>query len=57
MADMRWQIRSFTAAADREFVERLWVAAMPPAWPLLPAGITRLGEGLVAEPDLAQWDS
>jgi len=49
MADMRWQIRSFTAAADREFVERLWVAAMPPAWPLLPAGITRLGEGLVAE--------
>ena len=46
---MRWQIRSFTAAADREFVERLWVAAMPPAWPLLPAGITQLGEGLVAQ--------
>jgi beta-N-acetylhexosaminidase len=46
---MRWQIRSFAPAADRESVERLWVAAMPPAWPLLPAGIARLGEGLVAE--------
>ena len=46
---MRWKIRSFTSAADREFVERLWVTAMPPAWPLRPAGITRLGEGLVAE--------
>ena len=46
---MRWQIRSFTAAADREFVEGLWVAAMPPAWPLLSAGITQLGEGLVAQ--------
>src|SRR5260370_4600970 len=49
MAGMRWQIRSFAPAADRESVERLWAAAMPPAWPLLPAGITRLGEGLVAE--------
>jgi beta-N-acetylhexosaminidase len=46
---MRWQIRSFAPAADRESVERLWVAAMPPAWPLLPAGIARLSGGLVAE--------
>jgi GNAT superfamily N-acetyltransferase len=46
---MRWQIRSFAPAADRESVERLWAAAMPSAWPLLPAGIARLGEGLVAE--------
>ncbi len=46
---MRWQIRSFAPAADRECVERLWVAAMPPAGPLLPAGIARLSGGLVAE--------
>lgn len=50
MAGMRWQIRSFAPAADRECVERLWAAAMPPAWPVLPAGIARLGGGLVAEP-------
>jgi GNAT superfamily N-acetyltransferase len=49
MADMRWQIRSFAPAADRQCVERLWAAAMPPAWPLLPAAIARLGAGLVAE--------
>ncbi len=46
---MRWQIRSFAPAADRQCVERLWAAAMPPAWPLLPAAIARLGAGLVAE--------
>jgi GNAT superfamily N-acetyltransferase len=46
---MRWQIRSFAPAADRQRVERLWAAAMPPAWPLLPAAIARLGAGLVAE--------
>jgi GNAT superfamily N-acetyltransferase len=46
---MRWQIRSFAPLADREGVERLWAAAMPPAWPLLPAGIARLRGGLVAE--------
>jgi beta-N-acetylhexosaminidase len=48
---MRWQIRAFAPAADRSAVEGLWVAAMPPAWPLLRAGIARLGEGLVAEAD------
>lgn len=48
---MRWQIRTFAPAADRSAAEGLWVAAMPPAWPLLPAAIARLGEGLVAEAD------
>jgi hypothetical protein len=42
-------MRPFAAAADRERVEALWMAAMPPAWPLLMAGIAVLGEGLVAE--------
>ena len=46
---MRWQIRSFAPAADRQCVEGLRAAAMPPAWPLLPAAIARLGAGLVAE--------
>ena len=46
---MRWQIRSFAPAADRESVERLWTAAMPSAWPLLPAGIAQFDAGLVAE--------
>jgi GNAT superfamily N-acetyltransferase len=49
MTDVRWQIRPFASAADRECVERLWRAAMPPAWPLLARGIARLSEGLVAE--------
>src|SRR6266487_5814877 len=51
MAAMRWQIRAFAPAADRLALEGLWAAAMPPAWPLLRAGIARLGEGLVAEAD------
>lgn len=46
---MRWQIRPFAPAADRECVEGLWLAAMPPAWPLLPIGIAQLSAGLVAE--------
>lgn len=46
---MRWQIRSFAPVADRESVEELWAAAMPPAWPVLPAGIAQLRAGLVAE--------
>jgi GNAT superfamily N-acetyltransferase len=49
MAGVRWSIRSFAAAADREFVAALWRAAMPPSWPLLPAGVALLGEGLIAE--------
>ena len=46
---MSWQIRPFAPAADRECVERLWLAAMPPAWPLLTAGVAQLSAGLVAE--------
>jgi GNAT superfamily N-acetyltransferase len=46
---VRWRIRPFAQAADREWAEGLWVAAMAPAWPLLPAGIAMLGDGLVAE--------
>ncbi|HET9896483.1 MAG TPA: GNAT family N-acetyltransferase [Streptosporangiaceae bacterium] len=46
---MSWQIRAFAPMADREAVERLWAAAMPPAWPVLPAGIGQLRGGLVAE--------
>jgi beta-N-acetylhexosaminidase len=49
MAGMRWQVRPFAPAADRECVERLWLAAMPPAWPLLTAGIAQLSAGLMAE--------
>lgn len=45
---MRWQIRPFAPAADRECVERLWLAAMLPAWPLLTAGIAQLSAGLMA---------
>jgi GNAT superfamily N-acetyltransferase len=46
---VRWRIRPFVPVADREWVQRLWVAAMPPSWPLLPAGIAMLADGLVAE--------
>src|SRR5258707_8170335 len=49
MAGMRWQIRPFAPAADRECVERLWLAAVPPAWPLLTAGVAQLSAGLMAE--------
>ena len=45
---MRWQIRPFAPAADPGVVERLWLAAMPPAWPLLTAGVAQLSAGLVA---------
>jgi GNAT superfamily N-acetyltransferase len=30
-------------------VRLLWQAAMPPSWPVLPAGIGQLGEGLIAQ--------
>ena len=49
MAGVRWRKRPFAAAADQEWVERLWRAAMPPSWPMLPAGIALLTEGRVAE--------
>lgn len=43
------RIRPFVPAADGETIGRLWRAAMPSTWPLLPAGIALLGAGLVAE--------
>jgi len=46
---MGWRMRPLAPVADREWVEQLWAAALPPAWPLLPAGIARLRDGLVAE--------
>ena len=49
MTCVSWQIRPFAAAADRAWVRLLWQAAMPPSWPVLSAGIERLGLGLVAE--------
>jgi hypothetical protein len=49
MTGVSWRIRPFAAAADRAWVRLLWQAAMPPSWPVLPAGISRLGEGLVAQ--------
>ena len=45
---MSWEMRPFVPVADREWVEALWRAALAPAWPLLPAGIAMLGDGLVA---------
>jgi predicted N-acetyltransferase YhbS len=32
---VRWRIRPYARAADRQWVQDLWVAAMPPSWPLL----------------------
>ena len=49
MTGVSWQIRPFAAAADGAWVKLLWQAAMPPAWPVLSAGIGQLGQGLVAE--------
>ena len=46
---MGWRIRPFAPVADRRWVEGLWVAAMPSWWPLLPAGIALVADGLVAE--------
>jgi len=49
IASVRVQIRPYRPAADCPWVEELWSAAMPPAWPVLRAGIAALTEGLVAE--------
>jgi ribosomal protein S18 acetylase RimI-like enzyme len=49
MSGVSWRIRAFVAAADRAWVKLLWQAAMPPSWPVLPAGIEQLDEGLVAQ--------
>lgn len=49
IASVPVQIRPYRPAADCPWVEELWAAAMPPAWPVLRAGIAALTEGLVAE--------
>jgi beta-N-acetylhexosaminidase len=49
MVGVRVQIRPYLSAADRPWVEEMWAAAMPPAWPVLRAGIAALTDGLVAE--------
>src|SRR5215469_11042045 len=49
MPSVSWEIRPFAATADRAWVRLLWEAAMPPSWPVLPAGIGQLGQGLIAE--------
>jgi beta-N-acetylhexosaminidase len=46
---MGWRMRPFAPVADRAWVGELWAAALPPAWPPLPAGIALLRDGLVAE--------
>jgi beta-N-acetylhexosaminidase len=51
IAGVRWRIRPFVPAADREAVAQLWTAALASAWPLLPAGIAMLGDGVLAEDD------
>jgi GNAT superfamily N-acetyltransferase len=48
IAGVRWRIRRYVPAADREWAQRLWAAAMPSWWPVLPAGIAVIGGGLVA---------
>jgi GNAT superfamily N-acetyltransferase len=42
-------MRPLAPSADRGWIEELWAAALPPAWPPLPAGIALLTDGLVAE--------
>jgi GNAT superfamily N-acetyltransferase len=42
-------MRPLTPVADRGWIAELWAAALPPAWPPLPAGIAMLRDGLVAE--------
>ena len=49
MTGVSWRIRPFAAAADRAWVRLLWQAAMPPSWPVLPAGIGQFDKGLVAQ--------
>jgi len=49
MTGVSWRIRAFVAASDRAWLRLLWQAAMPPSWPVLPAGIGQLDEGLVAQ--------
>jgi GNAT superfamily N-acetyltransferase len=42
-------MRRFVPEADRPWVHHLWAAALAPAWPVLPAGVAMVADGLVAE--------
>jgi beta-N-acetylhexosaminidase len=46
-----WRLRPLDPATDRPGIERLWRAALAPAWPLLPDAADLLDAGLVAEAD------
>ena len=41
-------LRPFDPAGDRGAVESLWQASLAPTWPVLPLGIDRLRDGIVA---------
>jgi mycothiol synthase len=43
------RLRALDPGPDRAAMERLWVAALAPAWPLLPGGLDIVRDGLVAE--------
>jgi GNAT superfamily N-acetyltransferase len=42
-------LRDLDPAGDRAALERLWVAALGDVWPLLPAGLDLVRDGVVAE--------
>jgi GNAT superfamily N-acetyltransferase len=42
-------LRELDPPADRAALERLWVAALGDVWPLLPAGLDLVRDGVVAE--------
>jgi beta-N-acetylhexosaminidase len=44
-------LRELRPSTDRVALERLWQAALAPAWPLLPEGLDLVRAGLVAERD------
>jgi hypothetical protein len=46
-------MRPFVPVADREWVQALWAATLPLAWPVLPAGIAVLGMGWWPRPGQA----
>jgi beta-N-acetylhexosaminidase len=42
-------IRDLDRVSDRRLLDRLWESALAPTWPLLPAGLSGIQDGLVAE--------
>jgi ribosomal protein S18 acetylase RimI-like enzyme len=43
------RLRALDPGGDRMVLERLWEAALGPVWPLLPAGLDIVRDGMVAE--------